>query len=122
MKRLLLVCLLALPVLYAQAVFTPPVPPSGGSAGKLSLAAGTSPNNLGCIVNGNAVPATALVFNCSIGATVIPQFTMQFPSGTAFTFQFNFGGHAITAILQQASAGVTVSATADGGTPVTGTF
>jgi hypothetical protein len=117
-----------IPVLaLCQATWTPPVPPTAGTPGKLVTVAGTGSTAINCTLTGNAVPATAINFACNLAGVTIPAFTLPMPSAGqlfAFTYQFNSGTNAVTTIvtLTPGTAGVAFQATVNGGAAVTGTF
>lgn len=66
--------------LSAQIVVTPPVPPSGGTAGKVVLNAGS----ITCTITGDAAPAASIEVACSVAGTVIA------PYHVAIGIQQNF--------------------------------
>jgi len=65
MKVLILV--FALAHVSAQIVVTPPVPPQGGTAGKVVVTAGT----INCTITGDTVPASSIQVACTVAGTVI---------------------------------------------------
>lgn len=126
MRKLLFALLLALPA-AAQVTFTPPQPPTAAKPGVLTATAGTTPNAISCVLTGNAVPATAISIACTIAGVVIPAYSMPFQgtAGTliAFSVQYNYGVNALSILLKQdATEGVDVQASVNGGTATTGTF
>lgn len=126
MRKLLLALVLALP-LAAQVTFTPPTPAVAAKPGVLNAMAGTAPTAITCVLTGNAVPATAISIACTVAGITLPAYSMVFQGtgGTlvAFTFQYNYGSNALSVILKQdATAGVDVQASVNGGTATTGVF
>lgn len=126
--RLLLLAFVA-PLLSAQ-VYTPPVQPTAAVPGKMVAPAGSGATGTSCTFIGNAVPATAVIINCTLGTQVlISSVTVPISSTSsiAVTLQINSGAGLATANTVMISAtpatsGITVSATVNGGTAVTGSF
>lgn len=126
MRKLLIALFLALP-LAAQITFSAPQPAVAAKPGVLNAIAGTAPNAIVCVLTGNAVPATSIAIACTVAGTTLPAYSMAFQGtgGTlvAFTFQYNYGPNALSVMLKQdATAGVDVQATVNGGTATTGVF
>jgi hypothetical protein len=74
-------------------------------------------------VQANAIPATALAINTALGAVTVPQYIMPFPPNSAYTFQHNYNGDAVTVSLSSNATGVitgTAAATPNAGTTANG--
>lgn len=106
----------------AQVTYSAPTPAQAAKPAVLIATGGTSPNVVTCSVTGNAVPATALTVSCSIGSVVISPYTIPFVVGTAYTFQHNFNGHALTVLCNGTASPIVVTATVDASAAVGGNF
>jgi len=66
---------------YGQIVVTPPVAPSGGTAGKVAVTAGT----INCTITGDAVPAAGIQVACTVAGTVIAPYHVTVATQQNFT-------------------------------------
>ena len=121
---LIFLTIVALSIAFAQGagstgsvVFVPPAP------GHFVATAGS----VTCTVTGNAVPATAILVGCQLGAVAVPTYTIPLPANSAYTFDHRLNGDAISVILSVSSTGQIswqAVATPNGGTAgnASGTF
>jgi hypothetical protein len=114
---------------FAQAIFTPGVPPNSAPVpAKLVATAGTGANGTTCTITGDTFPATKLTFNCTVGG--IANFisgTLPFPAAAPFmalTIQLNSDPNVQTLMLYlvPGASGIAAQVSVNGGAPVTGTF
>jgi len=99
--------LIALTV-FAQIVVTPPVPPAGGTAGKVVLTAGS----ITCTITGDSIPAMSIQVACTVAGTVIAPYHVAI--GTEQNFTLNHvhlpaapaSADSVTCLFAQASAGI----------------
>lgn len=115
LKKLVFLASLAL-ISRAQVTYTAPV-----TAPKPAVLNVTSPSG-SCVITGDAIPAANLIVNCTFGSIKDSRTVGPFTTGTALTFQYNAGGHALTIIVNAMTLPINVTGTLDGSTAVGGTF
>lgn len=122
MVKRFLVFILSLIPLFAQVTYSPSIAPVAGTPAKLTATVGTAPNVVTCTVTGNAIPATALTFTCSLGSIAIVPYTVPFNLGSAYTLQHNYMGNALTIIATAITLPINVTATVNAGPAIGGVF
>jgi hypothetical protein len=93
--------------------FTPPAP------GHIVVTAGSA----SVTVQANAAPATQVAIDTALGAVSVPQYAMPLPANSAYTFQHNYNGDAVTVTLQSNAQGIVswqAAATPNAGTTANG--
>lgn len=119
MKKLIALALLLCACAFADSlVFAPPAP------GKVTIA--TTSGKITGTIAGNALPATAVVFNLVINGVPIA-YTVPLIANQAYTESQNFTTGGVTDALTgtfttNATGIITFSITLNGGAPVTGNF
>jgi len=123
MRKLVFILLLPLSLL-AQVTYTPPVPPTAAKPATLTVTSGSATSSqVKCTITGDAVPAVNISVSCSLGPVTIPSFNIPFTSsGTAYTFQYNFNGQALTVIINGMTLPVNVTAAVNGAAAIGGAF
>jgi len=114
---------------FAQIVVTPPVPPQGGTAGKVVVTAGT----INCTITGDAVPAAGIQVACTVAGTVIAPYHVTIATQQNFTLNHVHlppapaSADAVTCLFAQAATAGQIkfdcsSVTANTESHATGTF
>ena len=114
---------------FGQIVVTPPVPPAGGTAGKVVVTAGT----INCTITGDAVPAAGIQVACTVAGTVIAPYHVTIATQQNFTLNHVHlppapaSADAVTCLFAQAATAGQIkfdcsSVTANTESHATGTF
>jgi D-serine deaminase-like pyridoxal phosphate-dependent protein len=119
MKALAVIALLASAALGQTSTATGTITISAPTPGSVIATAGS----ITCAFAGNASPATAVTISCTLGTVKVDPYTMPVSNGSAYTFQQNLNGDAITVSFSSTTVPGIVwkaAATPNGGTAATG--